>query len=394
MKLHANLVHAVVRALSEIFGEGHHADKVIERVLREDPRRGARDRRFIAETTYDIIRWKRLFETAAGSDDPRMLVGVWLIRQDIPLTGLSLFAALDEARVRRVLQSGLSRAVRESIPDWLDETGNRELGDIWPGELEALNQPAPAVLRANRLRISPRELIAILHEENVEAQELSGFPDALKLNRRMNVFRTKAFADGLFEMQDSGSQQIAPFLLPKPGMRIVDACAGAGGKTLHLAALMGNTGRIIALDTAEFKLQELRKRARRAGASTIETRLIEDNRTIKRLAGTADAVLLDVPCSGLGVLRRNPDAKWKLTAEGLETTRALQQDIIMRYSAMVKTGGLLVYATCSILPSENREQVNRFLQSNPAFGLEAERSLMPSGGTDGFYMARMRHAGK
>ena len=390
MKLHANLVQAVVEALHEIIGQGRHADKVIERVLREDPRRGSRDRRFIAETTYDIIRWKRLFEAAGGSSDPAVLTGVWLIAQNIPLTNPSWFGHPDEQRIRRILNSDLPRAVRESIPDWLDDIGSRELGDAWPAELAALNQPAPVVLRVNRLKTDPVQLLEALRDEGVEAQPANGLPDAIVLSRRMNVFRTQSFADGLFEIQDGGSQQIAPFLSPRPGMRIVDACAGAGGKTLHLAALMGNTGRIIAMDTGENKLQELRKRARRAGASTIETRLIEDSRIIKRLAASADAVLLDVPCSGTGVLRRNPDAKWKLSAESLDQTRVLQQDILKRYSTMVKPGGVLVYATCSILPSENREQVTGFLNDQPDFSLEAERSLLPSGGTDGFYMARLR----
>jgi 16S rRNA (cytosine967-C5)-methyltransferase len=175
-------------------------------------------------------------------------------------------------------------------------------------------------------------------------------------------------------------------------MRVIDACAGAGGKTLHLAALMQNKGRILALDTEEWKLKELKKRARRADASNlIETRLIDSTKAIKRLAQSADRLLLDVPCSGLGVLRRNPDAKWKLSPEFLARMHTLQQELLASYSAMVKPGGILVYSTCSILPSENRAQIDRFL-AGPGKGFEflEDEALMPSAGFDGFYMCRLR----
>jgi 16S rRNA (cytosine967-C5)-methyltransferase len=174
-------------------------------------------------------------------------------------------------------------------------------------------------------------------------------------------------------------------------MRVVDGCAGAGGKSLHLAALMKNKGRIVALDTIEWKLKELRKRAARAGADTIETKVIEGAQTIKRLRETADRVLLDVPCSGLGVIRRNPDAKWKLHEEELTRLTALQADILERYSRMTRPGGKLVYATCSIFRSENEDQVRAFLQKyGEEWTLEEEFRLQPGDdGGDGFYAARL-----
>lgn len=173
-------------------------------------------------------------------------------------------------------------------------------------------------------------------------------------------------------------------------MRIIDACAGGGGKTLHLAACMKNQGRIVALDTVDWKLSELKKRARRAGAHIIETRVIDSGKTIKRLAATADRVLLDVPCSGLGVLRRNPDTKWKLSPNSIDEVAATQQQILSQYSTMVKPGGYLVYATCSILPQENEQQVKNFLDRNPSFELDAQKNVWPSAGFDGFYMARIK----
>jgi 16S rRNA (cytosine967-C5)-methyltransferase len=206
--------------------------------------------------------------------------------------------------------------------------------------------------------------------------------------RRQNVFRLKAFLDGDFEVQDAASQAVAPFLNVAPGMRVIDACAGAGGKTLHLAALMKNKGRLIALDVEQWKLDELKKRARRGGISNLETRLIDSPRVIKRLAGTADRLLLDVPCSGLGVLRRNPDAKWKLSDMYLTEVRALQQQILNDYCRMIRPGGQMVYATCSILPTENEKQVTAFLEGKAdSFTLTNERRFWPSEGFDGFYMA-------
>jgi 16S rRNA (cytosine967-C5)-methyltransferase len=174
-------------------------------------------------------------------------------------------------------------------------------------------------------------------------------------------------------------------------MRVIDACAGAGGKSLHLAAIMKNKGRIIAMDVESHKLEELKKRARRAGVDNLETRLIESSKTIKRLENAADRLLLDVPCSGLGVLKRNPDAKWKLSPEFVSNVRELQQHILTDYSMMLKPGGIMVYSTCSILPSENGKQVEGFIQSNKdKFELMDEKTCWPSEGFDGFYMARIK----
>jgi 16S rRNA C967 or C1407 C5-methylase (RsmB/RsmF family) len=237
--------------------------------------------------------------------------------------------------------------------------------------------------------LQPQE--RIMKGELIEAEAPAAFPDALILQERQNIFTRQQFRDGLFEVQDAGSQLIAPFLDPQPGMRVIDACAGAGGKTLHLAALMKDKGRIIAMDTEAFKLDELKKRARRAGASNnIETRVIDSSKVIKRLEDSADRVLLDVPCSGLGVLRRNPDAKWKLSTAFIDEVKVTQQQVLSQYSSMLKKGGLLVYSTCSILPSENEEQVKAFITSHPQFEMLEQKTLYPSEGFDGFYMARLK----
>ena len=218
------------------------------------------------------------------------------------------------------------------------------------------------------------------------------YPDALILQERANVFETDAFKRGLFEVQDASSQLVASFTEVSPGMQVIDACAGAGGKSLHLAALMENKGQLTALDIYPHKLHELKRRAKRAGVHNITTRHIQSTKVIKKLHGRADRVLIDAPCTGLGVLRRNPDAKWKIDADFLERVKQTQKHIIHSYATMVKPGGKLVYATCSILKEENQSQVEGFLQSEigKQFTLEKEQVVNPAkSGFDGFYMARM-----
>jgi 16S rRNA (cytosine967-C5)-methyltransferase len=394
MKLYVNITRAVIQALEMIFDGHKYADKVIEKVLKQNPKWGARDRRFIAETTYDIVRWYRLLQniTEAEGNDYWKLLGGWCVLHDVPLPAWVEFAGLSEKKIFERYEKMTSiRRFRESIPDWLDAMGEEQLGDRWDNELHALNQEAMVVLRANTIKISTGELQEYLADTGIENRSLQDFPNALVLDQRQNVFRHPAFKDGLFEVQDASSQLIAPFMQLEPGMRVVDACAGAGGKTLHIAALMKNKGRIIALDVEKWKLDELQKRARRAGVSNLETRVIESSKTIKRLEKSADRLLLDVPCSGLGVLKRNPDAKWKLSPDFIAEVVTLQQHILQDYGNILKKGGLMVYSTCSILPEENENQVKSFLaKNNGSFELMDERYSWPSSGFDGFYMALIR----
>ena len=394
-KLHPLLVRAVAQALRAIFKENRYADKVIEQALKQNPKAGSRDRAFIAETTYEVVRYYRLYSEVLGRTPENEtgyweIIGIHLIANGVALPDWREFKLLKTSELSAKLEQAKQvRKLRESIPDWLDERGSQELGDLWDATLHELNRPAQVVLRANRLKTDRATLQNTLRQESVETRTV-GDGDALVLTRRQNVFQTKAFKSGLFEMQDFSSQMVASLLAPEPGMRVVDACAGGGGKTLHLAALMENRGSLIALDTFAWKLDELRARARRAGATNIETRPIESRKTIKRLYGSADRLLLDVPCSGLGILRRNPDAKWKLLPESIDNLRIVQQDILQSYSPIVKPGGRMVYATCSILPSENQEQVSKFIASEAGRGfklLEEKRILPQDEGFDGFYIA-------
>lgn len=398
MRLHRNLVFAVVDALLEIFNDGGYADKVIGKTLKRDKRWGARDRGFIAETTYEIVRWKRMYDGIAETkghfsrDNMFKIFAVWATLRGIELPDWRYFEGTPVRRIKgRFDELSNQRVYKQSIPDWMDALGAKELGEkTWDKEIAALNIQAPVVLRVNTLKTTPKQCRDILADQNIHTEYVKGYPEALQLVERTNVFTSQAFKDGLFEVQDASSQLVAHYLDIKPGMRIVDTCAGAGGKTLHTAALTENKGNIIAMDIYSNKLAELKRRARRAGAHNIETRLIESTKDIKKLHGKADRVLIDAPCSGLGVLRRNPDAKWKLQPEFIDEIKAVQQDILQRYSKIVKDGGKLVYATCSILPSENQQQVQLFLASDAGqnFSLVKDHKVLSHiSGYDGFYMA-------
>ncbi|TAK45476.1 MAG: RNA methyltransferase [Saprospiraceae bacterium] len=410
MKLHRPLVLGVADALREIFQENKYTGKVIERLLKSNTKWGSRDRTFVAENVYDMVRWWRLLlavdgrqwagdggrETSGCFDEKSLfrLIGVNLILKKVELPDWEEFEGLDPKEIfekRKSLETG--RAVIQSIPDWLDETAAAGLGAAWDAEISALNETAPVVLRTNTLKITKEELQKQLAEAGWESAEIELAPDALVLAGRGNIFQSPLFKKGLFEVQDAGSQCIAPFVMAEPGMRVIDACAGAGGKALHLATLMQNKGSIIALDTETWKLKELHRRASRNGIDIVQGRPIVSTKVIKRLRNSAGRLLLDVPCSGLGVLRRNPDAKWKLSPEFLEQVRTTQAFILQRYSTMLKPGGSMVYATCSILPSENERQVETFLRNNTNFKLVEERKISPArDGFDGFYMARLERA--
>ena len=395
MRLHRNLVLAVIQAIDLIFNEQEYADKVVQKTLKLDSRWGARDRKFIAETIYDMVRWKRLYNEIAGTKDHYTRdniwknFAVWAILKGITLPDWKYFVGTPTRRIKGKFDELQSdRRFRESIPDWMDEVAVAELGDKWDAEIKELNKQARVVLRANTLKISKKDLQKKLREEEVDTEMVPRSPDALVLVERKNVFLTDAFKKGYFEVQDASSQLVAPFLDVQPGQKVVDACAGAGGKTLHLASLMENKGQIIAMDIHAHKLAELKKRAKRDGAHNIETRPIEGTKTIKKLKGKVDRVLLDAPCSGLGVLKRNPDSKWKLNPEFLERVKITQAEILDQYASMVKEGGKLVYATCSILPSENELQVKAFLKNHPEFTFVKDQKVSPvKSGFDGFYMA-------
>lgn len=397
MEFHRVLVNAVVESLKQVFSHRKHADRLIKRLFEENRKWGSRDRRFVAETIYEIIRWWRLL-WAVLDEEPRLeteilykLIAVFYIIRGDSLPAWFEFTSIDKEEVLRRYESLKQiRAIRESIPDWLDQMGEKEVKN-WDDEIHSLNQQANVILRVNTLAVAKKNLKQLLHAEGVETSETLFAPDALILNERKNIFNSKNYKEGFFEVQDAASQQVSPFVQAEPGMRVIDACAGAGGKSLHLGALMQNRGKIIALDIHDWKLRTLKRRAKRNKLDIIETRLIGSKKVIKRLKDSADRVLLDVPCSGLGVLRRNPDTKWKLTPSIFENLVLSQRQLIQNYSVMVKPGGRLIYSTCSIFPTENEKQIERFLVSmGGQFELLEQRNISPFvDGFDGFFMASL-----
>jgi len=303
MRLHRPLVSATVKALQEIFSPENprQADRVIEEILKSNKQWGSRDRNFIAETAYEIVRnWRLalyitdLSENNLTENNYFQIIGAWLIVKNESETEDLLpkweeFEKLDSAKILAHFQEAQQiRKIRESVPDWLDALGESELGaDKWSEEIKALNQQAPVVLRANTLKTTQKALQDLLNEINIETSVLAELPDALILQKRSNISKTELYKNGFFEVQDAASQLVAPFLDVKLGMRVIDACAGAGGKALHLAALMQNKGRVVAMDVEERKLTELLKRVKRNGVDNIETKLI-DAKTLLSLEASAD----------------------------------------------------------------------------------------------------------
>ena len=392
--IHRNLLIGIHDALEEtFFQDKKYADKVLERLLKAHKKWGSADRQVVSEIFYDIVRWKKRLEYYMGEGTKPSniynLILAYLLWKKVKYKKFDEFDGIKTGGILSKLDKKTfpTKAIEHSVPDWLAGLFEKELGAKWEKEMSALNEQAPVILRANSLKISAENLVEILKEEGVNSFVLRGYPDAVQLEEKKNVFLTSAFKEGFFEVQDASSQKIAELLDVKEGMRVVDVCAGAGGKTLHIAALMNNKGQIIALDIYEWKLAELKRRAKRAGAFNIETRFIEDNKVIKRLHNTADRLLIDAPCSGLGVLKRNPDSKWKIDEDFINRIKTEQENILQNYSKILKKGGKMVYATCSILPSENGEQVRKFLAENTEFALLKEENIMPSDGYDGFYMA-------
>jgi len=399
MRLHRNLVFTVLDSLHLIFNEGQYADKVIEKALKKDKRWGARDRAFIASTTYEIIRYKRLYAEIAevnghfSVQNIKRMFAVWTTLKGIQIPAdWPEFEPTPTRKIKGRFDALIkTRAIRESIPDWLDTLGEQSLGDqLWEAEIKALNEEADVVLRINTLKTTIDLAEKRLQEEGIDTVRIPDLPEALRLVERQNVFLTQSFKDGWFEIQDGSSQKVAPLLDIRPGQRVIDACAGAGGKTLHLSSLLENKGQLIAMDIHQYKLNNLKLRARRAGAHNIETRLIDSNKVIKKLYGSADRVLIDAPCTGLGVLRRNPDAKWKIDSDFLDRVVATQQEILQSYSKLVKVGGKIIYATCSILPQENDQQIEKFMTSEAGknFSLIESHNLYASKDHfDGFFIA-------
>ena len=394
--LSASSAELVISVLDLVLSQGKPLDRAYSQHfsgLKLQPYEQAR----ITYVTGDILRKLNLYSFLADVKNAEIarlgtrLVNVWHTFNGLPLPKLEYALVVEDSEYQaRLNKAKADPTLWDGCPAWLDEMGASQLGESWPAERSALNKAPKRFIRANLLKGNAEELAKKLKQEQVETQVVEGVDTALEVVSDSALFRTESFKSGLFEQQDAGSQLVASALDAKPGMRVIDACAGAGGKTLSIAAQMQGRGRLLAMDVEQWKLDNLKQRARRANAHNVETRLIVGSKTIKRLKLSADRVLLDVPCSGLGVLKRNPDAKWRDTPERLPVLLELQKDILQSYSRMVKVGGILVYATCSIMKAENRDQVDAFLAKNEHFKFIEDETISPAEtGFDGFYLAKL-----
>jgi 16S rRNA (cytosine967-C5)-methyltransferase len=384
------------------------ADQVLSRFFREHRGLGQNERAFVAETAFAVLRRKRSLEAAAGSADPRALVAAALLRTQ-GFSARALEGLLDESLMRRIRDARnaeLAPAVRADLPDWLweklvDQHGEDEALRIAQGLLNS----APLDLRVNLARLERNSARARLGDDGLQAADTPYSPAGLRIAGRPAINRHPLFVEGLLEVQDEGSQLLAWLLAPRRGEMIGDYCAGAGGKTLAVAMLMRGTGRIYAMDISAKRLAALAPRAARAGVTSVHTLVLgEDDARARRLAGKLDRVLVDAPCSGFGTLRRNPDLKWRHGPEAIAELAAKQRRILGAAARLVRPGGRLVYATCSILREENDAVATEFQNEHPDFRslscaelLAAQRIALDTGerlrllphlhGTDGFYAA-------
>lgn len=376
--LGAARVEQVQSVLGEVLQWAHPADAVLSRWMRAHPKLGMRDRGEVADAVFDVLRHLRRYRHFSESGTGPAARRLAILGLSAVVTEKLLAEALSEpeknwlSHVAKIPVARLPRAVRDSMPDWLDE----RLSALPNADalIAALNQPAPLDLRINPLKADRDEMLAVLRDGpaakfNPEPTPYS--PWGIRLQGRPPVNRWPMFEKGEIEVQDEGSQLLAALVAPKRGEMIIDYCAGAGGKTLLLGALMRSTGRLYAFDVSAARLARAKPRFARSGLSNIVPLVIAENndQRVKRLRGKAHRVLVDAPCSGLGTLRRNPDLKWRQHPESLGALLALQARILRQAAQCVMPGGRLVYATCSILPEENEQQVEAFLAENPEFTL-------------------------
>ncbi len=390
------------------------ADETLSAYFRQHRNLGPKERAFVAEAAFAVLRRKRSLEAAAGGAAPAALLAAAAMRV-LGLSARALDGLVDAAlaqRIRGFRAEALVPAARADLPDWLwdrlaAEHGSEEALRIAQGMLNA----APLDLRVNLTRATRDEVRARLAADGIEAAPTPYSPAGLRLAAKPPINRHALFKQGVIEVQDEGSQLLAWLLAPRRGEMVADYCAGAGGKTLALAMLMRGSGRVYAMDVSAKRLAALGPRAARAGVTSVHTLALsgESDGRAKRLAGKIDRVLVDAPCSGFGTLRRNPDLKWRHGPEAIAQLAAKQRAILAAASRLLKPGGRLVYATCSILREENEEVAGDFRASHPQFAprpcgelLASQRIELDTGpylrlwphvqGTDGFFAAAFERA--
>ncbi|HSI94576.1 MAG TPA: RsmB/NOP family class I SAM-dependent RNA methyltransferase [Methylophilaceae bacterium] len=374
-QLNEALMRQAGMALAMVLGPHGPADAKLSAYFRENPKLGVKDRAYIAESVYQVLRRKRLLEYLAdGVDARRLLLAAQLRLQGISLRDLGPLLNKQQTEWAHAIKAksteNLPLAIQADLPDWLWERLSEQYGEQEALTLaRSLHLSAPLDLRANVVKATREEVLEQFAKDRIEAVPTPLSPYGIRLHSKITLNRQPMFMDGKIEVQDEGSQLLAQLVAPRRGEMVADFCAGAGGKSLALGALMRNTGRLYAFDVSEKRLHNLGQRLKRSGLSNLHSQVIVNERDakLKRLAGKFDRVLVDAPCSGLGTLRRNPDLKWRQTPQDVEELTAKQASILQSAAKLVKPGGRLVYATCSLLREENEAIVEAFLASNSEF---------------------------
>lgn len=375
MRIHPKSLAAAADALHRVLGFEYPADSVLSQYFREHRALGQDERAFVAEAVFGVLRHKRVLDHVAGAVGPRRLILAWLRR----------FGGLGPSEIAAVLKPGegewlsgvaaaaldvLPPAVRAELPDWVWERLTRERPDSEILALGlALQEPAPLDLRVNTLRSDRDTVLRALRASGLEASPTPYSPFGVRILGRPALNRHPLFLEGAIEVQDEGSQLAGLLVAPRRHELVVDFCAGAGGKSLMLGAMMNSQGRLYAFDVSPARLSRLKPRLKRSGLSNLHPHLLrsEHDTKVKRLAGKIDRLLVDAPCSGLGTLRRNPDLKWRQSPASVAEMRVRQAAILRAAATLVKPGGRLVYVTCSLLREENEDIVDAFAAESPQF---------------------------
>lgn len=377
MRLTPSQLDAAVVATRVVIPLEYPADAILRRYFQDNPMLGAQDRALIAETVFGILRHRFFLESLAKLPTPRALVLAYFVKfQGTNLRELAPLVSETEAKwlteIKALKPEAFPLPVQAEFPVWLVEKLQQFMPDSEILDLGlSLQKPAPLDLRVNTLLAKRTEALDVLQQEGFQAQATPYSPCGIRLVGKPAINRHALFLSGKIEVQDEGSQLLGYLLAPKRGEMIVDFCAGAGGKSLLLGALMNSKGRLYAFDVSEKRLSNLKPRFKRSGLSNLHAQRIENENDlkIKRLSGKIDRVLVDSPCSGLGTLRRNPDLKWRQSPQSIEELKAKQAAILAAAAGLLKSGGRLVYATCSFLPEENQQVVQGFLNTHPQFRL-------------------------
>ncbi|MEZ5006529.1 MAG: RsmB/NOP family class I SAM-dependent RNA methyltransferase [Chitinophagales bacterium] len=388
IKLFPPLIKIVTDVIHTINTDQLPIDKTLAPILK-NKQLGSRDRRFIIEQTYDIIRNRSFFDSVLNhwklpTDVPHQIL-VNLLNNDVQILNPEIISPNFKYTSEDLNNIELTDSNQNSFPDWMEKEGRKDYGEEWDKIAQSLNESAKIYIRPNTLLTSAQTLQNKLSRDRIDTVKKD---ESLLLVKKDNLKNHKLYLKGHFEIQDWASQQVAVLADIQEDQLVVDACAGAGGKTLHLAALLNQTGRIIASDFNDHRLKQLTYRMERAKANEIE---IIDYDQLHIFEGNVDRLILDVPCTATGTIRRKPEIKWNVSEENLKAYITTQQQILTKQSPLVKTGGLLIYATCSIFKAESEDQVQWFLANNKNFELVQEKRFLPHiDRCDGFYIGVLR----